>query len=476
MNAELYLVLDQGGHSSRALVFDAAGEVVAHAAVPVASDQPHSGWVEQNPRELVDSLKRAAAQAVRQLGRKRADLLKSAALVTQRSSLVCWHKTNGQALYPVISWQDRRAAQWLKQQQIDVDWVRQRTGLTPNPHYGASKIRWCLDHVDAVRQAHANGELVCGPLAGYLINQLTGGNRNLIDPANASRTLLWNIRTLKWDKELLSCFGIDEAILPNLAATESDYGDLLVEKIGIPLKLVNGDQSAALFANGLPASNTAYINAGTGAFISVLLDKKENSPDNLLKSLAHQGKQLWMVAEGTVNGAASALDWVRQELDLADCVDLDNGVEQERNLPLFINGVAGLGSPFWRELASEFIGDGNARQKLEAVLESILFLLRVNLLEMQQGHLAVRSLSLSGGLSRVDRFCQKLADLNAMPVLRPAQTEASARGAAFWLAGCPADWTALENRVFLPSLRGNEIISARFRRWHRELLTRLDPG
>ena len=475
MNAELYLVLDQGGHSSRALVFDATGEVVAHAAVPVTSDQPYPGWVEQNPRELVNSLKQAAAQAVRQLDRKQAGRLVSAALVTQRSSLVCWHKTKGQALYPVISWQDRRAAQWLKQQQIDVAWVRRRTGLTPSPHYGASKIRWCLDHVDRTRQAHADGELVCGPLAGYLINQLTGGNRNLIDPANASRTLLWNIRTLNWDKELLNCFGIDEAILPNLAATEFDYGDLLVEKIRIPLKLVNGDQSAALFANGLPASHTAYINAGTGAFISIPLDEKSSSPDSLLKSLAHQGKELWMVAEGTVNGAASALDWARQELGLVDA-DLNNGMEQERNLPLFINGVAGLGSPFWSELASEFIGDGNTRQKLEAVLESILFLLRVNLLEMQQVRLAVRSLSLSGGLSRIDRFCQKLADLNAMPVLRPAQTEASARGAAFWLAGCPAGWTSPENRIFLPSLRGNEIISARFRHWHRELLTRLDPG
>lgn len=480
MNANLYLVLDQGGHSSRALIFNAQGDQLAQAAVAVETMQPRPDWVEQDPGALVESLRQAAGAAIQQLDRAQRDCLTAAALVTQRSSLVCWDRVSGQALYPVISWQDRRAANWIKGQGIDSDWVRKRTGLTLNPHSGASKIRWCLDNLEPVQRAYREKRLVCGPLASYLIARLTDADRPLVDPANASRTLLWNIDTLDWDRSLLDCFGIDRSVLPTLVATQYDYGNPEVDGLNVPLRLVNGDQSAALFVNGKMAGDTAYANIGTGAFVSVVWPNSRTCPKSLLKSLAYQGDETLFVVEGTVNAAASALDWAQESLGVNSIDQLDRWIslerEQQWEIPLFINGVAGLGSPYWCEVKTGFVGAGDARQKIIAVLESILFLLQINLLKMSEQGFDMRQIVVTGGLSRFDALCRKLADLSGVEVLRPAQVEASARGAAYWLAGCPANWQPLTSDCFAPSVNGTDTIKSRFQLWQKELNALISEG
>lgn len=473
MGSHHYLILDQGGHSSRALVFNTLGELVAQSSIPVETHQPQAGWVEQDACELVTSLQLAAVQVVHQLNQTAKNNLVAAALVTQRSSLVCWDRRNGKSLYPVISWQDKRAAEWLKHQGIDPDWIRQRTGLTLNPHYGASKIRWCLDHLQSVQEAFRGGHLACGPLASYLVSRLTNTDHFLVDPANASRTLLWNIETKDWDDELLACFGITKAILPTLVATQAKYGDLEIEGHRVPLRLLNGDQSVALFATGALSSDTAYINAGTGAFISAPWSNSSPSPESLLKSLIHQGDESYFVVEGTVNGAASALDWVQTQYGLETIDQLDVWAQQQQEVPLFMNGVAGLGSPYWCDLSSEFIGEGTPEQKMVAALESIVFLLETNLLLMEGQGFKANKIQISGGLSKLNSFCQKMADLSGIPVFRPEQIEATARGAAYWLAGRPSNWQNLNTEAFYPPSSQAKDIRARFRCWREALQTRL---
>lgn len=476
MSEGYYLVLDQGGQSSRALIFDGFGELLSEAAVKINTSNIKPGWVEQDPDQLVSSLLHAASEAIGLLSSEQVPKIVSAGLVTQRSSLVCWDKETGQALYPVISWQDRRAADWLNSQALDSDWVQRLTGLQLSPHYGASKIRWCLEHAEPVKQAFREDRLVCGPLAAFLISRLTASGKLLVDPANASRTLLWNIDSADWDPALLDCFDIPAAILPKIVPTQFDFGFLTVDGVKIPLKLVNGDQSAALFANGPLQPDTAYLNIGTGAFIAAPWPDSRDRPCRLLKSLVHLDEQRHYVVEGTVNGAASALDWFQRSYPAFDAEKLDSviqrGSQRHQQIPLFINGIGGLGSPFWCDVAPEFIGEANDEQRMTAVLESIVFMLQVNLDEMRSRGFGPDRLLLSGGLSRLDGLCQMLADLSNIKVWRPQQVEASARGAAYWLAGCPKGWMPLSAAQFDPAINEGSL-NRRFARWLTALQQRL---
>ncbi len=450
MNNTLYLILDQGGHSSRALIFDDTGQLHGAGRCSVDSRRPRPGYVEQDPPALVQSLRDAAAQAMAQLSDGAAARVACAGLVTQRSSMVCWRRGSGQPLTPVLSWQDTRAAEWLASLAFDREWLRQKTGLVANAHYGASKIRWCLDQIPAVEMAHASGDLVCASLAAFLAQALTGSREVAVDPGNGSRTLLLNCNSLRWDSELLQLFGIPADVLPVLRPTLHAYGELNIGDRRIPLQLVNGDQCSAFFANGDLYPTAAYINAGTGAFIAHTLDPSPGAvasglPPGLLKTpVVCQADSCRFVCEGTVNGAADALDFGARALGLGQYRELDRWWAQQAELqapmPLFLNGIGGLGSPFWRpDFNSQFVFADISEDacdnelKMLAILESIVFLLAVNLEIMVRHGMPVDRLVVSGGVSAFGAFCQSLADLSGLPVFRPDTVEATARGAAFQL-------------------------------------------
>jgi len=486
MNDSLYLILDQGGHSSRALVFDARGQCLALGRCSVASHEPRPGYVEQDPLELVQSLRVAAEEALAQLSLVSVSRLAACGLVTQRSSLVCWHRQTLEPLSPVLSWQDTRAADWLARLDFDREWLRRKTGLVANGHYGASKMRWCLDNLPAVAAAQARGQLLCGPLAAYLAQALSRSARARVDPGNGSRTLLMDCRQQRWDAALLQLFGIPGEILPTLVATVGDYGLLRLGGRVVPLRLVNGDQCSAFYAHGDLSVNTAYINAGSGAFVAQALASEAASsatglPPGLLQTpvfcTAHGCR---FVCEGTVNGAANALDYGATSLGVADYRDLDNWSARQRNVPLFINGVGGLGSPFWRpEFASRFLVDDvgpdvvSDEAKMLAVLESIVFLLTVNLEVMAAHGMQAERLLLSGGVSAFAAFCQRLADLTGLPAFRPDLLEASARGAVYQLisaeASAVAGWVEQSGKCFEPRAGGDPALRARYWRWRQYL-------
>ena len=477
---KLYLALDQGGHASRALVFDAHGSVVTRSVREVRTLHLAPDWVEQDAEELVASMQAAMGEALQALGARRDHVL-SAGLATQRSSIVCWDKRSGATLSPIISWQDRRAQAWLSQFSAHADKVHKTTGLFLSAHYGASKLRWCLDHLPAVRDAQAGAYLAFGPLAAFLVFRMTRERAFLIDPANAARTLLWNLETLNWDATLLDLFGIPGACLPHCVATRHEFGTLAVPGRVIPLHVVTGDQSAALFSHGQPRADSAYINIGTGAFVQRIYGCYPGQARGLLSGVVlRDADAVTYVIEGTVNGAGSALSWLQERVDLPDVEQqMPAWLQRTEEPPLFINGVAGVGSPYWASVESRFIGAGAPWQQAVAVLESIVFLLQANLEEFARLTPVSHTLRISGGLAAYAGLCTRLADLTGLPVYRPRIYEATARGTAWLLAACPSHWPEpAPGTWFNPT--ENSGLRARYGRWkaalHAALASSDTPG
>ncbi len=466
------LALDQGGHASRAVAFDTRGRELAVAHVPVATSRDGTDVVEQDPVELVRSLQ-VAAQDACDAETTRALPALSAGLATQRSTIVCWERSNGRALTSAISWQDRRNAAWLERLHPVAAAIREKTGLVLSPHYGASKLRWCLDNVPAVQRAARSNDLAAGPLASFLLARLLEENPVLADPANASRTLLFDPEALDWSQPLLDVFGLARGYLPRCVPTRHGYGHLPVGRRRVGLAACTGDQSAAAFAFGPPRDSVALVNVGTGAFVQRVVPAGVRLPDGLLLSvLRSDAGGATRSHEGTVNGAGSAIDWLAGRV----AIDAERALgaltaPPAAGLPLFMNGVGGLGAPFWKPgFPVEFVGSGDDLQLLAAVVESIVFLLSVNM-EAMRSVAALERVVISGGLARCDYLCQALADVNGLVVDRYALQEATARGVAFLAAGEPADWIVPDiERSFAPT--ANRALAARYARWRSEMAQR----
>ncbi len=235
-----------------------------------------------------------------------------AGLATQRSTIVCWERSTGRPLADAISWQDRRNAAWLERLRPHEAQVRALTGLVLSPHYGASKLRWCLDHLPAVQRAAHSGDLAAGPLSSFLTARLLAERPFVADPANAARTLLFDPQRLDWSPPLLATFDIAREHLPRCVPTRFEFGAMPFGRGRIPLRACTGDQSAAAYAFGPPLEDAAYVNLGTGAFVQRTVPSGVRPADGLLLSvLSSDGDGVAYSHEGTVNGAGSAIDWLR---------------------------------------------------------------------------------------------------------------------------------------------------------------------
>jgi len=462
-NEPLYLSVDQGGHASRAFVFDARGRTLAAAARAIRARKPDDLRAEYDGAELWAQVAAAVDEALAAAPTPPV----AAGLATQRSNAACWDRTTGEPLGPVLSWQDRRAWRAVERLRGREAWIHERTGLFLTPHYGASKLRWCLDHLPEVRRAHEQGRLGFGPMAAWLAGRLAGGTPRGADVVNASRTQLVALETRDWDEELLALFGLPKDPLPPVVPNAWGYGALAAAP-EVPLALVTGDQNAALFAYGELDEATAYTNAGTGAFVLRTTGPRPVRAERLLYGVLHWGGgRVEYALEGTVNGAGSALAWFAREHGLPDLNDrLPAWLEAVPASPvIFLNGVSGLGSPFWAaNFPVRFEGDGDLAERAAAVVESIVFMLAVNLEEQARYLPPPKRIRLTGGLARLNGLAQRLADLTGLVVERPPGLEATARGTAFLLAGRPADWeTGGAPDVFEP--RPNPGLEANYERW-----------
>ena len=478
-SAALILTLDQGGHSSRALVYDRRGRTRAAKAIPVATRRPRSGWVEQDPEEIVDSLTGCLEAVARELG-DAVVRIGAAGLAAQRSSVVCWNRSTGEALSPVLSWQDRRGEPLAQALGDHAPEIRATTGLVLSSNYGATKIRWCLDHLSLDPSDVEEGRIVVGPLASFLLSRLCHERPVVVDPAIAARTQLWDLEAADWSPRLLELFGIPASVLPEGVPNRYDFGHLSLGGVSVPLTVSTGDQSAALFADGPVQTDATFVTLGTGAFIQRGDTGSRPCPAGLLQSVVwHDGKTRIGALEGSVNGCGSALDrrGSKLGLDMTTIVaEAPGWLDRSSSPPLFLNGVSGLGSPYWvASYPTALVGAGEPWQEMVAVLESIVFLVQINLEAMDRTLGPVRTIRLAGGLAALNGLCQRLADLSGAEIERSRAPEATARGLAYLIdnrfgAGIPTP----DADRFEP--RSNPDLEARFWRWQRELEERLpDP-
>ncbi|HFE37969.1 MAG TPA: hypothetical protein ENK06_06065 [Gammaproteobacteria bacterium] len=463
---KLFLVFDQGGHATRALVFNELGQIVCRAESEISTIQKGDLVVEHVPEEIVRSVFQVLKDVEVSLGGECSNI-SAAGLATQRSSFVCWDKNTGRALTPVISWQDRRALNTLVRFKNMEARIHDTTGLYLNPHYGASKMTWCLQHETAVQASLKAKNLCMAPLASYILFHLLAGHPFKVDPANASRTLLMDYKKLAWDKTLLDVFAIPASSLPVIENTRVEYGYLELKNMAIPLLICSGDQSAAIFAEGTPKSSSLYVNVGTGAFVQQYCDQLPAlAEEKMLASIVYaDALRRAYVIEGTVNGAARALDGLAENNGFRDYqAKLDVWAQAVDEPPVYINGISGVGSPFWKAtLNSHFLDDAPLEAQFVGVLESIVFLIYSNVAAIQKLHKKPGKIAIAGGLSNSCALCQKLSDLTQLPVQRAAESEATAKGVYFLLSGIEADTPGQKCQTFNPA--ENKLLVARYTRW-----------
>jgi glycerol kinase len=468
--SELFLVIDQGGQSTRVAVFDLNGKIIAQEKSPCATQiievGDHQQHIEQNPQEILQGILDSLGKIQHQLGNQVSNI-KAAGFSGQGSSLLCWNNKTGEPLSPVLSWQDTRGKAYLNDVKMTHQQVQQLTGLRFSPHYGVSKIRWCLDNLPSVKSAQETNQLAVGPIVSFILWHLAG-HKNVVDPGHAQRTLLWNIQSTNWDLQLLNLFSIPQSVLPECYFHQDNFGKLLLNHHPIDFRVCARDQGASLFANAMPDKNTAYINIGTGAFIQRISQDK-TPPEGLLMSplwITQNSEDNLYAWEATVNGAAAAIAFIEQETGLKITPEI---IEQALSIPLgtedyFINTQGGLGAPFWRtDIESRFSGLLSPLQQVAVWLESILFLLMINLQRMNSDKGLTR-IQLSGGFSQSDKFCQLLADLTRLPVSVSENPEASLQGIAYLTANRPDNWSCvIKAQLFIPA--SEWLLHKRFASW-----------
>ena len=469
------LVLDQGGHATRALVFDETGDTVAEHEVGIGASHPSPGRVEHDAGKLIASVAECLDRLAAQLGAQTA-MVRSAALCTQRSSIVCWSRQTGAPLSPVISWQDTRAADSLESLSLSQPEVAEITGLPRSPHYGASKLRWCLEHLDDVQAARQKNDLAFGPLASFILYNLSQGRQFAVDPCNASRTLLWDIRTGQWSSRLLDAFAIDESLLPAIQPNRYAWCDLRLGETSVPLTVVTGDQSAVPFAFSDNPVDQLFLNLGTGAFLQRPVAEYLVCEGLLRSILLQDGHDAMFALEGTINGAGAALSWFADSQQIGEdelFAQLPEWLANNADPPLFVNAIGGLAAPFWvSDAESGFIGEGDIGEQAVAVIESIAFLVEANLQAMESCMPGVKNIVASGGLAELDGLLQRVADLSGVPVQRSTNLQATAYGGAR-LANPVLPVLTVDDE-FVPATNNAIAINDRYQEWRKHLQQMID--
>lgn len=442
------LAIDQGTTSSRALLFDSRGMVVAAAQKELARSFPRPAWVEQDPREILASVMATVSEAL-SIARIDVSAIAGIGITNQRETSVVWDRRTGQPIYNAIVWQSRQT-QGICEAIASAGYsqlVRERTGLLIDPYFSGSKIRWILDHVEDAQDRADRGELAFGTVDSWLVWNLTHGGSHLTDVSNASRTMLFNIHTLAWDEDLLRMLGIPRSLLPRVCSSSEVYALTEPSRFfgaAVPIAGVAGDQSAALFGQACFAPGMAKNTYGTGCFMLMNTGfSPVESMHNLLTTIAWGiDGTVEYALEGSIFVAGSVVQWLRDGMQILDRADDSQGCAERANSTdgvYLVPGFVGLGAPHWRSEARGAIfgiSHGTDRNHLiRAALESMAYQTRdvIAAMEADSG-IAVKELRADGGAVANDFMAQFQSDMLGIPVLRPKIRETTALGAAF-LAG-----------------------------------------
>jgi len=490
MSNSFILAIDQGGQSSRVAVYTQQGKQLCCFSSPCATRHSTTNgceYIEQDPQEILQGIRDCLKQVTEFLG----DDIKQincAGFAGQGSSLLCWDNKTGEALSPVLSWQDIRGQHYLQTLSLTHEQAQRITGLRVSPHYGASKIKWCLEHNDKVKDAQPNGSLSIGPIISYVFWHLCRRDdlqSAYVDPGHAQRTLLWNLKKNNWDEDLLKLFNIPKSLLPTCLYHNSDFGFINIGGYQVPMTASARDQGASLFARGQPDKDACYINIGTGAFIQSVSNELI-APEGLLISplWLPEPQHITEIAspvcymeldspaanlyawEATVNGAASAIGHLQEQTGLpVSPEDIHRALRLDPSHDCyFLNAVGGLSAPWWRtDLSSRFSPGLSADKKILAWLESVIFQIAVNVQLMNRQERA-KKIYISGGLSNADVICKKIADLTQLEVVRSDNADATLQGIANMAGGLRAEWLPqMRDEIFLPE--SNPSLQYRFDVW-----------
>ncbi|NOS71289.1 MAG: glycerol kinase GlpK [Verrucomicrobia bacterium] len=440
------LALDQGTTSSRAMVFDHAGRVVASAQQEFRQIFPRPGWVEHDADEIWRTQRRVAALAMRRANLAAKDIA-AIGITNQRETTVVWDRTTGKPICNAIVWQDRRTANAcdkLKSRRVGrnsyAELIRRKTGLVVDAYFSATKLQWILDNVPGAKTRAKAGELAFGTIDSWLVWNFTGGRCHITDASNASRTMLFNIHTGDWDDDLLRLFGVPRAMLPEVRSSSEVYGETNLLGGAIPIAGIAGDQQAALFGQVCTKPGMVKNTYGTGCFMLMHTGKKPiMSRNKLLTTVAWRiGNQTEYALEGSIFIAGAIVQWLRDGLGIIksshEIEALASQVSDNGGVYL-VPALAGLGAPHWDQHARGLmigLTRGSTRAHIaRAALEGIAFQVAEVLIAMQRDSgIRLKELRVDGGACANNLLMQFQSDVLGVPVIRPRVIESTALGAA----------------------------------------------
>lgn len=478
------LALDQGTTSSRAIVFDHDGSILAIARRELTQHYPFAGWVEHDANEIWQDQLAVAREALAGAGLSPFDIA-AIGITNQRETTVLWDRRTGEPLHQAIVWQDRRTASVCERlkQEGHLSSVQQRTGLLIDPYFCATKIAWLLDNIPGARARAERGELAFGTVESWLIWKFSNGAVHATDVTNASRTMLMNIHTFSWDDGLLDLFQIPRSLLPTIVPSSHHFCDTAEEYFGrsVPICGAAGDQQAALYGQNCTRAGMVKNTYGTGCFMLMQLEANcRPSENHLLTTVACSAGQTKNYAlEGSVFVAGAIVQWLRDGLGIiqssAEIESLASQVEDSDGVYL-VPALAGLGAPYWDAAARGLLVGltrGTTRAHIaRAALEGIAYQVADVLAAMKlDSTIEIQEMRVDGGAAANDLLMQFQADLLQAPVVRPQVIETTALGAAY-LAGLAAGFWPNEGtiqqvwqaeRVFEPQMSVDELMHRRAR-------------
>ena len=472
------MAIDQGTTSSRAIIFDKAGNNVGSSQKEFTQIFPESGWVEHNANEIWNSVQSVIAGALIESG-VRPDNIKGIGITNQRETTVIWDRKTGKPIYNAIVWQSRQSAPIADQLKEDghADMIHKKTGLVVDAYFSATKVRWILDNVEGAQERAERGELAFGTIDTWLLWKLTDGNVHVTDYSNAARTMMYNIMDLKWDDEILTLLNIPKSLLPEVKSNSEVYGHTQSYHFygsEVPISGMAGDQQAALFGQLAFEPGMIKNTYGTGAFIVMNTgEKPQISKNNLLTSIGYgiNGK-VYYALEGSVFVAGSAIQWLRDGLRMIDTAPESEAVANAStgdNSVYVVPAFTGLGAPYWdSDARGAIFGLTRATTKedfVKATLQAVAYQSKdvIDAMKEDSG-IDIPVLKVDGGAAKNDTLMQFQADILDIDVTRAPNLETTALGAAYLAGLAVGFWADLdelrefqgEGSTFKPDMASEE--------------------
>ena len=430
-----YLSIDQGTTSSRAIVFNSNIELVRDSQKEYDLSFPSDGWVELDPLDVIETVKETITKVL-----NANEQIEACGITNQRETTIVWSKTTGKPIYPAIVWQDRRTYSLCDKLKLEgyEGLVSKKTGLLLDPYFSATKIKWILDNVNGARSLAEDGDLLFGTVDSYLIYELSKEKNHFTDVTNASRTLLFNIKTMEWDDELLELFNIPKSMMPKVLACDDNFGTLSINQHNIPIRGVIGDQQAALVGQDCFYQGDMKSTYGTGCFLMV---NTEENPvtvkEGLLTTIAYklEGKVHYAI-EGSIYSCGNIIKWLRDKMKFfSSASESENFLDKagNSNNVTFLPAFNGLGAPFWdSDIRGGFYGitqDTTINDMTTASFLSITFQTKEVALILEKYNIEISKLLVDGGMVQNKTFCQLLADTLQKEIVKPTNVESTAVGA-----------------------------------------------